>query len=663
MDILSFLAGVLYYETQSLLALCFCAMLWLYRPLWRLALACCLGYGLGLGHQWWTSDIGMPQRDFIAHAKISGKIASIPNHSGDATKLMFDLQTLNARPVRARIQLGCYRDCPELHAGQSWALRANIHRPHHFNNPGGFDSIQHLAVQHIHWQGSVVSGSMQLLPSTGSRWQMLMIREKLTQHFARLLPDKASLGIAQALTIGVTTYISQADWTLFRCTGTTHLMVISGAHIGLVAGMLFKAVSFIWTRIPYLCLRYPAQKVASIAAILGGFGYAALAGFGVPAERSAIAACFIFLRYLGKRAFSAWQAWRYALCAVLCTEPHAVEMPGFYLSFIAVAILLTMNQRIQSRGIKKAWWIQVSCMLGLLPFTLFWFAYGAVNGLLANVVAIPWVSFLVVPLALLCLGLGQYLPLLPSLLQTCIHGLLWFLHQIDSLAWVNLKLTYSHVLLPMMGILGMALYLFLPVRALWPVMMTCLIVAVYPHHPHLPQATFRAQILDVGQGLAVLILTHDHALLYDTGGQLYHGQDLGQLVILPYFQHIGLRYLDKIIVSHPDLDHRGGLGSIQTVFPHAELIVDNPSVYHHAHACHTYSDWTWDGIHFHFFRLHTHTGSKNNSSCVLQVSNSSGKLLLTGDIEARAERELIRRYGTDLQSTVLVVPHHGSKIK
>ncbi|MCX7090284.1 MAG: DNA internalization-related competence protein ComEC/Rec2 [Legionellales bacterium] len=651
----------MFYYTQSPLALCYCLILWVFQPRWRLILACCLGYGLGFGHQWWTRDQGMPQQAVISKAILSGVIANIPNHNDESTKFELNLKTLNKQPVHARVQLGCYRDCPVLHAGQHWTMRAKLHLAHSLNNPGGFDYTTYLAAKHIHWVGYVLRGSMHRLPSDTSAWQMVEIRETLADHLAHLLPDVTSLGIAQALTIGVTTHISQASWTLFRSTGTTHLMVISGAHIGLVAGMIFKGICFVWARFTRLCLRYPAQKIGSIAAILGGFGYAILAGFGVPAERSAVAACFIFLRYLGQRQFSAWQAWRYALLAVLWTEPHAVWLPGFYLSFMAVAILLTMNQRIRSQGIRKALWIQVSCMLGLLPFTVFWFAYGAVNGLLANLVAIPWVSFVVVPLALICLGLGQYLSWLPKILHYSIQYLLLFLHWVDSLAWINLKMAYANVILPVAGVLGLSLSLFLPVRRLLPIAITCFIVALYPNHPRIPQQTFQAHILDVGQGLAVVILTQSHALIYDTGGQIYHGSDMGKLVILPYFQHIGLRKLDKIIISHPDLDHRGGLASLQTVFPETELIVDDPSFYQRSKPCHRYPDWTWEGIHFHFFPLRSHPKSTNNRSCVLQISNKSGRLLLTGDIEHVAEQELIHRYGAALHANVLVVPHHGSQ--
>ncbi len=661
MEILSFFGGVLYYYSRSWLALLFVISLISFRPSIRLCLAACLGGLLGVGHDGWICDHGMPQQPVIRHAILTGKIATIPKQRADKTQFDCDLQTMNTHPVQARIQLNCYRDCPSLHTGQTVTLRAKLHEVHNLNNPGGFDYKTYLAARHIHWVGSVQQGSIKVLSQPLSKWNIGVMREKLANHLAHLFSDETSLGIVQALTIGLSTHISQASWALFRCTGTTHLMVISGAHIGLVAGMIFKLICGLWSRCQWLCLRYPAQRVASIVAILLSIAYAVLAGFGAPAERATICAGLVFFRYLGQRQFSAWQSWRYALCLVLVTEPHSVLLPGFYLSFMAVAVLLAMNRRLRSQNILKAIGIQLSCMLGLLPFTWYWFSYGSVTGLFANLVAIPWVSFVMVPLAFLCLLVGQYLIWLPKILHHSIQFLLIFLQWMQGLEWMNLQRSYPSVVLPIAGVVALILWVFLPIRALISTAITLLTVAMYPNHPQIPNQTFKAQILDVGQGLAVLILTHSHALLYDSGGKNYQGSDMGKEVILPYFKYIGLNYLDKIVISHPDLDHRGGLGSIQAIFPSAELVVDNPQFYHRGVSCHHYAEWIWDGVRFKFFPINQNLGSTNNHSCVLQVANAGGQILLSGDIETAAEHVLTQNYGPQLQSTVLVIPHHGSK--
>ncbi len=660
MEILSFFVGMLYFYTRSPLCLLFIMASLLFRPRWVLLGMFALAFGLGAFHQWRTADQGVPLQAVIPHAELSGVVASIPNQTPEKIKFEFDADTLNESPIKARMQLACYQKCPPINVGQRWVLRAKLRRVHNLNNPGGFDFKTLMEARHIRWTGTIQKDTMKQRPHV-IPLSMLVLREKIATYLAAMISDKTTLGIVQALTIGVTNHISQTSWTLFRCTGTTHLMVISGSHIGLIAGMVFKLVLYVWSRSRRLCLRYPAQKIASFAGIFSGVFYALIAGFGAPAERAVIASGFMFLRYLGQRQFGAWQAWRYALLAILLSEPHAVLMPGFYLSFIAVAILLTMNRRILAVGWRKLGWIQLSCMVGLLPFTMYWFSYGAVSGLVANIIAIPLVSFVIVPLAMVTLGLGQYMTWMVVILKMSISALLFFLHWIDGLAWMNLQMSYANMILPLMWMLALMIFLLLPLKALFPAALGMLVASFYPPHVEIPDHEFQAHILDVGQGLAVVIRTHHHVLVYDTGGQMYHGSDMGQMVMVPYLHLLGVDHLDKIVVSHPDLDHRGGLASIEAKYPGSELVVDDPAFYHRGKSCHDYADWTWDGIRFHFFPLKMLSGTKNNRSCVLHISNQSDQLLLTGDIERIAETQLIELYGASLKSTVMVVPHHGSQ--
>lgn len=661
MEILAFFAGMLFFYSKTKLSLLLIATLCLYRPKWTMLFYVIVAMAFCVAHQWWTADQGMPRASVIQRAKLLGVISTIPSQTLDKVTFEFDIKRLNDHPVHAHIRLACYQQCPTLHVGQTWQLLAKLRQAHNLSNPGGFDYKTLLEVKHIHWTGYVQKKSFQAQASQRAPFSLMGLREHLSFHLSDLVHEEDALGILQALTLGVTTHISQDLWALFRKTGTTHLMVISGAHIGLIAGMMFQLCMHLWSRLSRFCLRYPAQKISSVVAMMAGFVYALLAGFGVPAERSAVASLFMFVRYLGPKQFGAWQAWRYALFIVLLSEPHAVLMPGFYLSFMAVAILLTMNQRITSTGIVKIGLLQLSCMLGLLPFTLYWFSYGAINGLLANVLAIPWVSFVVVPLALLTLLVGQYAVVLVVGLKMAIDVLLIYLHWVDSLSSINLTLSYPDIILPLAWMVAMALYVLLPIKALYACVLTLLIAVLYPYHQPIKFGEFQANILDVGQGLAVVIRTKDHTVIYDTGGQVYHGPDMGQSVIIPYLHTLSIRRLDTIIISHPDLDHRGGLASLEAQYPGSELIVDNPDFYHRGHPCHQTPDWDWDGIHFHFFPIVTLQDSKNNRSCVLQITNTAGQLLLTGDIEREAEHILVTSYGEALKSTVMVVPHHGSK--
>ena len=662
MEILAFALGMIFFYTKSCLPVVLILLCHGLHRCWKALMSFGVACAFGACHQMWMADRGMPKEPVIRGAMLRGEVASIPQQTPDKIQFVLLANQLNDKPIRARLLLSCYQHCPIVHVGQRWQLRAKLRTVHNLNNPGGFDYKSFLEAQHIHWRGYTAAGSFQALAAPKHTLALLALRERLANRLTHIGADREQVGILSALTLGVTSSMTQELWTLFRRTGTTHLMVISGAHIGLVAGMVFELIRRIWSCIPYICVRYPAQKAAAVVAIIVGFSYAILAGFGVPAERSAVASFFIFFRYLGQKKLGAWQAWRYALLSVLLTEPHAVLMPGFYLSFMAVAILLIMNQRIAVQGWRKGVFIQIACLLGLLPLTLFWFSYAAFDGLFANLVAIPWVSFVVVPLALLTLLLGHQLRWIVGLSKFAMTGLLYYLHWVDGwFAHWNLTFSYGSIILPLVLMIALALGALLPLRPILGIAMAMLAMAFYPKYSRVKSGDFQVSIMDVGQGLACVVRTQSHTLVYDTGGQMYHGPDMSTLVLLPYLHTIGLTHLDMVVISHPDLDHRGGLPTLEKNYPPDVLVVDNPTFYHRGYACHDYPDWRWEGVDFHFFSIPASSKDTNNRSCVLKISNAFGAVLLTGDIEREAEHYLVKTYGNALHARVLIVPHHGSK--
>lgn len=490
------------------------------------------------------------------------------------------------------------------------------------------------------------------------------MRHYLSVLIQQHLDDPISSGIIQALTLGVTNHIARAEWDLFRRTGTTHLMVISGAHIGLVAGLIYSLFRWLWTRIPRLCLYRPAQQAGSVGGILAALVYSLLAGFAVPAQRSLIACIFMLSKNFGKQKFTGWQTWRYALFIVLLIEPHAVLLPGFYLSFLAVATLISSSQRISHlRGFRKTIALQIACLLGLMPFTLFWFSYGAVNGLLANLVAIPLVGYGIVPLGLLGLLLLVVFKSAVFLwpVTQLIHLLMGYLHGINTFAWINFDFGLTNLLQLFALSSAIITAVFLPDKKLILAVILLVVSALFPSFPKVGQGDFILNVLDVGQGLSLVVRTANHSLIYDTGMKFFQGSDMAELAINPYLHSIGVKQIDKVVISHPDLDHRGGLPSLEKSFPIGELLVDNVNFYKRGRNCHQTPDWDWDGIHFHFFPIKQSFRDKNNSSCVLQISSRTRKILLTGDIEKKAEHYLTETYGKQLAADLLVVAHHGSK--
>ena len=663
MEILCFFAGIAFFYLKSFYPLYFLCAAFFFRPKPILVVWFISALLWSFFHQWHIADQGMPCVQLIQNTQLQGYIASIPTQSTSKIQFEFFAKYLDGYPIKANILLSCYEHCPDIHVGQYWQLQAKLKKPKNLNNPGGFDYVSWLSSRHISWVGNVVRSSFKLIPSPKNIYALSSFREHLSENISNVVQNDALLGVIEALTLGLTNHIKKPQWDLFRRTGTTHLIDISGEHIALIAGLTYWLIKWGWKRMGQLCLLYPAPKVASAGAILISFIYALVAGFAVPTQRALVTCCFMLMRNFSNQKFSIWQAWRYALFTVLLFEPHSVFMLGFYFSLIAVAILILINQRAQLQGLRKMFVMQCACMFGLMPLSLYWFSYGSMNGLVANLLAIPWVGFIIVPLALIVVFISPFfvIPGSVSLLKWSISCLILFLTWLDSFAMFNFNFTFTEAL-PSLSLMGaMAILLFLPLSRFIPASMILIIASLFPNHEKIKLGTARIDVLDVGQGLAVIIRTAHHIAIYDTGMKFYQAGDMGQLAIIPYLNKLGIHKIDSVIISHPDLDHRGGLNSLNETYPIRELIVDDPTFYMHGTSCHDHSAWSWDGISFRFFPILVRLPRKNNNSCVLQISSDSKQMLLSGDIEKIAEKYLIKTYGDELASTFLLIPHHGSK--
>lgn len=666
MEILCFFSGVacFYFKNGYILGLL--AIFLLFKPRWLLGVVFVLGMLWASCHQIYVASYAMPKLSVLKHVLLKGVVVSIPSKNSEKTQFEFQLKELNHQPVRARVLLSCYDACPNMTAGQIWQIQAKIKKPQNLGNPGGFDYVQSLKARHIEWVGSTYRDSFKYLGQTRAiKQRLLEARQQVsTQLSARTLGSKTA-GILQALTVGFGSQINQETWALFRRTGTTHLMVISGAHIGLVAGLTFGFIRWVTSRLGRLPLLIPAQRIASVSALLVAFFYSVLAGFGVPAQRALVVCFFMLLRHMGGPCFTTWQAWRYALLSVILFEPHSVMMPGFYLSFGAVAILISVNQLIAKNRhrMMKTLSLQLACLLGLMPFTLYLFSYGSINGFFANLFAIPWVGFVIIPLGLVAVCLGPIIPAswASSILKPAVHVLLLYLHWIDRFSTVNLNLVYTSIMMPLSMVLGFILFFIFPRVRFMLLSIILMLPGVIPKHEKMRWGEAHIDVLDVGQGLSVVVQTAKHTLVYDTGMKFYRGGDMGALALIPYLKTLGVKVLDAVVISHPDLDHRGGLESLEKAFAVQHFIVDDPEFYHRGSGCHNHPSWIWDGITFEFFPMPIKSRSKNNHSCILQVKNNTGQMLLTGDVERSGERYLVQHYHQALKSSILLVPHHGSK--
>lgn len=340
-------------------------------------------------------------------------------------------------------------------------------------------------------------------------------------------------------------------------------------------------------------------------------------------------------------------SFKIALWAILLIEPHAIFYPGTYLSFFAVYLLLATPILVPWGGALKGVLQQFICLLGMAPLTLFWFSKVPFIGMMANLVAIPWVSWLVLPLSmLLALNLKWILPFY----HLSVISLRWFLHKVQGYDFLNYTYTFGNNFIFYLSLLFL-LVILLPLKKIRWVVFTLLMISLSTSGKMIVKKAFLVDVLDVGQGLAVFVRTTHHHLLFDTAGKVY-GRVVAEKTILPYFKHEDIQKLDMVVLSHPDMDHIGG----------AELLSSHLSVKHWVNdkSCQKQLPWVWDGVHFEFLKYHFVDKKKNNHSCVLKIHNGQYQILITADIERPIEYQLIHRYGTALKSTVLVVPHHGS---
>lgn len=663
MEIFCALAGVLFAYTWHPYLPLILALLLLLRCKLSYILCFLVALCWALLHQSFVLPAALRENSQASRIVLQGHVSSKPDVTSHRTRFQFAVNQVNGKKQSFLVQLAWYQKAPVIQIGEDWELVVNLKKPRNLKNPGAFDYEKSLQAKHIAWIGYVRSGSR--LSPTPLPWSLkgILLREQWGNKLDTLAPNPVTSGIMQALTLGLTRQIDQENWDLFRRTGTTHLMVISGAHIGLVAGLIFGITNWLWRRSYRCCLVSPAPRIASWFSVLAAFLYACIAGFAVPAQRSVLACGFAFFRFVGNQRFSGWQGWRYGLLFALIFEPHAVLLPGFYLSFTAVAILILIQQRTQAKGWARTMLTaQTACLCGLMPLTLYWFSYASLNGFLANMIAIPLVGFLLVPLSLLTLLIINT-SLAGPCMQICdylIQILMTMLHWIDHFSWINLDYSLNHVSMPLCLMLAMILLVLLPVRTLlFPGCLLCLTV-FFPAFSSVKPGQAYIRVLDVGQGLAVVVQTAKHTLLYDAGDAFPGGSDMGKMAILPALKSLGIHALDSIVISHQDKDHSGGLPSVLPLLRGA-LIVNDPGWYSQGLSCHTTSPWEWDGVIFQFLAIQYPFKEKNNTSCVLKISAGNKQMLLTGDIEKAAEQYLVNTWGEDVRADVLLLAHHGSK--
>lgn len=643
-------------------------------PGWLLAIAACAGlalllsrlYPLGfflLGLAWACSSAQSALDDRLAAQLdgrtlwLEGRVVGLPEVSEGVVRFLLEEAHSRRAELPQRLRVAWYGG-PTVQGGERWRLAVNLKRPHGLVNPQRFDYEAWLLAQRIGATGTIKSGE-RLSSATGlGSW-----RDSLRQRLLAV-PAFERQGAIAALVLGDGSGLSASDWRLLQHTGTVHLMVISGQHIALLAGFLYGLVALL-ARVGAWPRRWPWLPCACALALSGALVYGMLAGFEVPVRRACVMVALVLLWRMRFRHLGAWWPLLLALLVVLLLEPLASLQPGFWLSFSAVAILaLVFGGRLGVwgwwRGLTRAQWTMA---IGLLPMMLILGLPVSSSGPLANLVAVPWVGLVVVPLALL----GTLLlpvPVVGEGLLWLAGGALYLLFELLSViaawlpAWLPSNLPLWAWLLAAAGALLLLLPAGVPLRL--PGLALLLPALLLPTQ-HLDDGRADVWVLDVGQGLAVLVRTREHSLLYDAGPR-FGDFDTGERIVLPSLRAMNLRRLDLMLLSHADNDHAGGAAAIKAGMPVARVISGEPQRLAEvlgAEACESGRSWQWNDVTFRLWQWQR-ASSGNQRSCVLQVEARGERLLLTGDIDILAERALMQA-DFPLASRWLLAPHHGSR--
>ena len=608
-------------------------------------------------------------RDLI----VMGSIDDLPQAQDESTRFDFDVDSAEldgaAVPLKGVLRLSWYAPrtgaLPQLQPCSRWRLLVRLKRPRGLMNPGGFDFERSALQQRI-----VATGYVREDPANAQlaqSWCVDALRARISNAVAAALPnDPHAAHLLRALSVGDQRALDESDWQIVRATGVAHLVAISGFHVGLAAIFGALLARALWWLFPALALRMPRPVAEACFALPAAIAYGALAGFGLPTTRTLWMIGAVSLSRIARRGDGLGEGLGLALCAILIVDPLSVLSAGFWLSFAGVALLAWVLSRHEGwRGrLREIGLSPLLMALALLPLTVWFFGQASLVGPLANLVAVPFISFVLVPCTLLACALLLPLPSIGvPVLRFCAHladGQWWLLTKLA--AWPAAMHYFPApslfaFLLACLGAVWLLAPRGLPARLLGALL---LLPMLWPRI-ELPQpGAFEAMVIDVGQGLSVLVRTRDHALLFDAGARYPSGFDLGEVAVVPALHAVGVDKLDTLIVSHGDNDHAGGARAVSSAFPNAFALGGEPSRGDvPLEQCIAGQQWQWDGVTFRILSPQR-AGSGNDAGCVLLVTGEGGRLLLPADTTSKMEPAIAKAVpaGAPL---VLIVPHHGSK--
>ena len=623
---------------------------------------------------------------------LQGIIEDIPDNREDGTRFKFKIQKAfypvlptqlisstdnktsanykrkEVLKISGVVRLGWFQNIRQIHAGEQWQLKARLKQASGFMNPGGFDYEKWLFTQRVIATGYIRKGDESYRIQYAPWWSINHIRELINQKIQNKVNDKTASAVLSALAVAVRNNLNETQWQLLQKTGTSHLIAISGLHIAIVAGFAFFPVMLIWRIFPRLNEKIPLELAGGIAGVSFAIIYALLAGFTLPTQRALLMVIVLLIGLLSRKSYASSQIMAVALLVVLLFDPLAAMSISFWLSFSAVSLILIILKRQMLIPRFKLLKLQLLLSLGMLPLTLIFFDTGSLSAPLANFIAIPWVSIFVVPITLLgviFLPLSDFISsALLNLAGIAIEYLFEYLNLLNELPISSVRaasVPFFFLFLAMLAVIFILLPKGFPGRWLSLILLlpALLFVEKTPK-----QGAFSFAQLDIGQGTASVIHTANHTLIYDTGTRLSNRFDMGKLVVIPYLRFKAVKSVDTMILSHKNLDHYGGAKAIINKIKVEKILSSDTEILKgiDVKACLAGQHWQWDGVNFDIIWPEKNSQlNANNRSCVLRVSNAYHSILLTGDIQGKAERLIIKNTKELLASEVITMPHHGSK--
>ncbi len=611
----------------------------------------------------------LPDQEQAIELSLLARVEGLPRRDPDRISLLARTEQASG-PLGAGslLRLSWYRagdDAPALMPGDCLQFQLRLRGVRGPVNDAGWDPERSALAGGWVARGSIRSASA---ADCEPRWSLDRLRYGLAERVDQQLSPGAERAALKALALGDTREFSDAQWDQLRRSGLSHLMAISGLHIGLVAGFGALLITLIYRTVPRLAERLPRIQAQALCALAFAVSYAALAGFSLPTQRALVGLGAFLAARLLRRAMGPWSAYALALVAVLLIDPIAPLSAGFWLSFGAAGWLLYLFAR--GGRARPAWrsllLAQAILALGLWPITALWFQQGSLIGPGLNLIAVPWVSLLVVPLVLLGVAVLALLPALLAqpllvLASGSLHPLWWLLERLDPYQLSTSTAAPGTIAL-LLALLA-TLWLFAPYGVRFRACALLLwLPLLWPRPPNIAAGAIKASILDVGQGQAIVVQTAHHSLLVDTGPGSPGGFDAGEALVVPNLRQLGVRELDGLILSHADSDHAGGRDSLLQAMGVGFQLARMPEPETAVTDCNAGDGWDWDGVAFSILHPPLHFPYLGNeSSCVLRVEDAFGAvLLIPGDIGTVIEQRLVREQAAALPANVLISPHHGS---